>query len=241
MNLLSEFSKACEMKSSKYKSCQIEDFDIGEFLGKGAYAEVREAVYKPTREPVALKIYEKSKLLDVTKRKNLLREIKILDSLNHPNIVKIYACIDAGNKIIIVLELIKGISLKTYLSTKENNILTEAEVMPLFKQIAMVIAYCHSKSIAHRDLKMENILVTPMNYIKILDFGFSVKTIPDMKCNVFCGTPTYMAPEIVNKIEYHPFLSDIWALGVVLYCMVCGTFPFKGNFQDYCRKIQFRA
>jgi len=229
VNLLAEFSKMCEMQLGKFKSCKIEDFEILKTVGKGAYAEVKEAIHKSTREVVALKIYEKSKLLDQVKRASLLREIRILESLNHPNIVKIYACIDDGNKIVIVLELVKGIPLKTYLQKKENVDASESEKLALFKQIAMAIAYCHSKSVAHRDLKMENILITPQKYVKIIDFGFSVRTKPDRKCKILCGTPNYMAPEIISKHEYYPQPTDVWALGVILYHTLCGVFPFQSN------------
>eukprot|EP00826_Nyctotherus_ovalis_P034295 TRINITY_DN2834_c0_g1_i2.p1 TRINITY_DN2834_c0_g1~~TRINITY_DN2834_c0_g1_i2.p1 ORF type:complete len:224 (+),score=43.52 TRINITY_DN2834_c0_g1_i2:83-754(+) len=128
-----------------------------------------------------------------------------------------------------IRDRVKGIPLKTYLHKKENTSASEAEKIALFKQIAMAIAYCHSKSVAHRDLKMENILITPQNYVKIIDFGFSVRTKPDWKCKILCGTPNYMAPEIISKHEYYPHPTDVWALGVIFYYILTGVFPFQSN------------
>lgn len=235
---MSKFAKNFQLQNGgKYKGCTIEDFDIIESKGKGAYAEVFEAVHIATQDMVALKIYEKSKLLDPLKRNSLIREIHILESMNHPNILKIYDCIDTGNKIIMVTELIKGKSLKTLLEEKENRCLSENEATPLFRQICSAMAYCHSKGISHRDLKLENVLVTPQNYIKIIDFGFSVKLKPEQMCQAFCGTPSYMAPEIITKSEYYPPPTDVWAIGVMLYVALCGIFPFqtKSNKDLYSR------
>jgi serine/threonine protein kinase len=89
--------------------------------------------------------------------------------------------------------------------------------------------YLHDQTnICHRDLKLENILIDERNQVKIIDFGFSVNTPMDSRLKVFCGTPSYMAPEIVAKREYNGYHTDIWALGVILYLMLCGNYPFKG-------------
>ena len=125
------------------------------------------------------------------------------------------------------LEFIKGLSLKDYLAGKESKCLSESEAIPLFRQLVSAMAYCHTKGISHRDLKLENILVTPQNLIKIIDFGFSVKTKQEGKCQVFCGTPAYMAPEIITRSEYFPPPTDVWALGVIFYAMLCGAFPYQ--------------
>ena len=82
--------------------------------------------------------------------------------------------------------------------------------------------------ICHRDLKLENILIDDRNNVKLIDFGFSVCTPIDSKLKVFCGTPSYMAPEIVVKKDYNGFASDIWSLGVILYLLLTGVYPFKG-------------
>ncbi len=97
--------------------------------------------------------------------------------------------------------------------------------------------YIHGQDVAHRDIKLENILIEPESKVtKIIDFGFCCGSKDKLK--IFCGTPSYMAPEIVCKREYYGAPSDIWACGVLLYVMLCGTFPFKSSFEkDLFRKI----
>ena len=87
----------------------------------------------------------------------------------------------------------------------------------------------HANLICHRDLKLENILVSDRQRVKIIDFGFSIRTPEDVNLKIFCGTSSYMSPEIVRKSEYSGFKADIWALGVVLYVMLTGRFPFKAK------------
>ena len=99
----------------------------------------------------------------------------------------------------------------------------------MFKAIVSAIAYCHSKQICHRDIKLENILLDEQGNPKLIDFGFSTCIPNDKKVKIFCGTPSYMSPEIVQKIEYNGPPADVWALGVLLYALLTGTFPFKGN------------
>lgn len=92
------------------------------------------------------------------------------------------------------------------------------------------IAFCHSKSVTHRDVKLENILLDEQGAnLKIIDFGFSTCIPNDKKIKIFCGTPSYMAPEIVSRIEYAGPPADIWALGVLLFALLCGCFPFRGS------------
>lgn len=100
------------------------------------------------------------------------------------------------------------------------------------------VAYIHSKNVAHRDIKLENILIeSKTGKLKIIDFGFCCYA--QEKLKVFCGTPSYMSPEIVSKREYFGAPSDIWGCGVLLFTLLCGTFPFKSQFEkDLYRKIQ---
>lgn len=85
------------------------------------------------------------------------------------------------------------------------------------------------KNIVHRDIKLENILIDQHFNIKIIDFGFAIQILPNKTVTIFCGTPCYMAPEIVKKLKYTPAPTDIWAFGVLVYILMTGTFPFKGN------------
>jgi len=104
------------------------------------------------------------------------------------------------------------------------------------------IAYCHAKQISHRDIKLENILMNEDGDLKIIDFGFSTCIPNNVKVRMFCGTPSYMAPEIVNKREYCGPPADIWALGVLLYAILGGSFPFTGRSdKELYRRITQRS
>ncbi len=197
-------------------------------IGHGCSAAVKEAVHIPTNEHVALKIYEKSALSDTLKRNSVLREIHVLETLDHPNIVKIYDCIDTGKQVVIVMECVLGQSLKDYLADIADHKLPEKEGAAMFLQIVSAVNYCHAKGVSHRDLKLENILLgTDMRTVKLIDFGFSIWVKKEGKLKVFCGTPTYMAPEIISRPEYEGPPTDVWALGVILYVLLCGQFPFN--------------
>lgn len=120
-------------------------------------------------------------------------------------------------------------SLHSYLKTKIGRRLEEEEARTLFRQIVEAIDYLHKKNIAHRDIKLENILLDESHKIKIIDFGFSVVTQKDKLLNIYCGTPSYMSPELAMKKDYQGWHADVWALGVLLYVFLCGKFPFKGR------------
>lgn len=127
------------------------------------------------------------------------------------------------------MEYVGKNSLHSYLRSKNGRRLDEPEAKRVYTQICQAISYCHSKNIAHRDLKLENILIDDDNNVKVIDFGFSICVKPDQTLNIFCGTPSYMAPEIVSKRNYKGFATDVWALGILLFALLCGHFPFRGN------------
>lgn len=129
------------------------------------------------------------------------------------------------------MEFISNTSMHGYIKTFENRRIPEKEVRIIFRQIVEGVNYLHSSNFVHRDIKLENILIDKKDKkIKIIDFGFSVSIQADKKLNMFCGTPSYMAPEIVSKQDYNGKFVDVWALGILLFTMLCGKFPFKGCF-----------
>jgi MAP/microtubule affinity-regulating kinase len=178
---------------------------------------------------VAIKTYEKFKLYDSNRRKNVKREIAILSQLEHPNIIKLNTWIETPTQYNLVMEYVSDRSLYSYLKSKPTRRLPESEARHIFRQIVSAIEYCHIKNVVHRDVKLENILLDDNNRVKLIDFGFSIVCTSRDRLNVFCGTPSYMAPEIVNKIEYVGAPVDVWSLGIVLFALLCGKFPFRGN------------
>ncbi|CAG9326659.1 unnamed protein product [Blepharisma stoltei] len=207
----------------------IDFYDFGKILGIGSYAIVREAVYAPSLTKYAVKIYEKSKLIDPHKKRNVKKEVVIMSTLNHPFIIKMKECISTKHQLYIFMEYVGGMSLHKYLKAMPNRKLNEDEGRRIFGQILSAVDYCHSLGIAHRDIKLENILIDKYNNIKLIDFGFSTYVSSDKKNTVFCGTPSYMAPEIIARRGYQAASADIWALGVLLYVLLCGNYPFRGK------------
>ena len=212
---------------------KLSKYIIGKDIGKGAYAMVKLVTDKNNKNKYAMKIYDRVKLNDVTKRKCVYREIEIMKRVNHKNIVKLNEVIHTSKQILIVMEYINGISMRQYYNKniKNQKLNPEKEIIikDYFYQIFSAMSYLHKNHMAHRDIKLENILIDKNNQIKIIDFGFGMYNPQDRLQNFFCGTPNYMPPEIINKKSYIGEKADLWSLGVLLYKMLCADFPFKGE------------
>ena len=204
------------------------DYEIHEVIGKGSYALVKLIVDKSTKEKYAVKIYKKESLNDSVKKKNLKKEIKILSIVKHKNILQLYKVITGRLNIYIVTEYVSRVSLLSFLEAEVN--LEEEFCKFIFSQIVSAVNHLHQNEIIHRDLKLQNILLDENLLIKIIDFGFS-RFQPKDKIQVYCGTPTYMAPEILRHKSYDPRPTDIWALGIILFRMLVGEFPFRAKNQ----------
>ena len=223
-----------ELNSEEVKERKkLEKYEIGDIIGEGSYALVRLAKNKTRNEKYAMKIYEKNKL-DISFRKNCVKsEIEVLYLIDHKNIVKIIEDINTNNQIIIVQELVEGISLKDYYDNelKGKKYLSDEHLVILkiiFKQIFEAMNYLHQKNISHRDIKMENILIKKDYKIKIIDFGFGLYNPQRETQHFFCGTPKYIAPEILEDIGYLGEETDLWSLGILIYKIYCNVYPFKG-------------
>ena len=219
---------------NRNKDNKISNYEIGKVIGRGAYATVKICKNKITQEKFAMKIYEKKILSDNIKKKCISREIEILKKLNHPNIVKLYDTIISDKNILLIQELVNGISLRDFYNKEIRNQKNISEnkfkiLTLIFKQIFSAFDYIHKKNIIHRDIKLENILLTKNNEIKIIDFGFGLYNPRNYLQKFFCGTPNYMAPEIIMKKEYDGQKADMWSLGILLYKLFCADFPFKGR------------
>jgi len=195
-------------------------------IGKGNFAKVKLAKHIPTGKEVAIKIIDKTQLNPGSLQK-LFREVRIMKTADHPNIVKLFQVIETEKTLYLVMEYASGGEVFDYLVLHGR--MKEKEARAKFRQIVSAVQYCHQKKIIHRDLKAENLLLDSEMNIKIADFGFSNEFIPGNKLDTFCGSPPYAAPELFQGKKYDGPEVDVWSLGVILYTLVSGSLPFDGS------------
>ena len=191
--------KVGDSSSSRVSSRRTgEEPHIGKYrllktIGKGNFAKVKLAKHIPTGKEVAIKIIDKTQLNPGSLQK-LFREVRIMKTLDHPNIVKLFQVIETEKTLYLVMEYASGGEVFDYLVLHGR--MKEKEARAKFRQIVSAVQYCHQKKIIHRDLKAENLLLDSEMNIKIADFGFSNEFIPGNKLDTFCGSPPYAAPEL---------------------------------------------
>ena len=220
-------------KNSLYRSGLIEDVDLIDqetVLGEGASAIVRKGIKRDSGESFAIKIIDKSSLGE-TELESLYNELKIMSIIDHPNIVRVYEYYECHGVVFIVMELMNGGELFDKIVEYEHY--TEKQAAEAFRPIVDAVRYCHKLGIVHRDLKPENLLYSSNEenaMIKVSDFGFAKFLIPKAQEQLFtaCGTPSYVAPEIIESKGYDSKV-DCWSLGVILYVMLCGFPPFYAD------------
>uniref|UniRef100_A0A3B4B062 Serine/threonine-protein kinase DCLK2 n=1 Tax=Periophthalmus magnuspinnatus TaxID=409849 RepID=A0A3B4B062_9GOBI len=204
-------------------------YRVGRMLGDGNFAVVRECVELSTGREYALKIINKSKCRG--KEHMIQNEVAILRRVKHPNIVLLIEEVDTYSELYLVMELVKGGDLFDAITSA--NRYTERDASGMLYNLANAIKYLHSLNIVHRDIKPENLLVYEhadgSKSLKLGDFGLA--TVVDGPLYTVCGTPTYVAPEIIAETGYG-LKVDIWAAGVITYILLCGFPPFRGSCED---------
>jgi len=200
-------------------------YKFEQVLGHGAFGEVRKCSDKKTNTIYAVKILRK-KALDTKGKQLLEREIAVMSKLQHPNIVSMIGAYDTPRKTYLILELIPGGELFDEIISRDKPYF-ESDASGMVKQILRAISYMNSMGIAHRDLKPENILLDKDHNIKISDFGLSKDFSSDVM-STSCGTPTYVAPEVLLGTAYD-VQCDIWSTGVITYILLSCHIPFDGD------------
>lgn len=221
-----------------FKQESIRDhYTFLEVIGEGAFGSVLKATDNNTGNEYAIKVIKKEDL-SPEDLKNLYTEVNVTANVNHPNIVRMLDAYQSDQAYFIVFELMNGGELFDMIVEKECY--SEMEAARAFRPVVDAIRYCHSKGIVHRDLKPENLLYLDENLdstIKVSDFGLA--RILDSKSQLMstmCGTPAYLAPEIIKNERYGP-ACDCWSLGVILYVILCGYPPFgdEANEEMFCK------
>ena len=226
---LSDYIKNYYKNNKKYPDTNLNFYKYGRLIGQGAFGKVNLGLNVLTGRVVAIKSFNKSNLNSNSENmKKIKYETNLMKKLNHPNITKILELFEDREYILIIMEYINGGNLFSFL--KKHRKVSEKTAKLLYRQIILGIKYIHEQGIVHRDIKLENILIDLNNNIKICDFGIGrVLSSPDQPLFDQCGTPMYIAPEILlcsKEKGYKGFPVDIWSSGVVLYILLSGTLPF---------------
>jgi serine/threonine protein kinase len=216
----------------------MKKYEMGKMLGQGTFAKVYHARNIETSQSVAIKVTDKEKVLKGGLTDQIQREISVMKLVKHPNIVQMYEVMATKTKIYFVLEHVKGGEL---FNKVQRGRLKEDAARKYFQQLICAVDYCHSRGVYHRDLKPENLLLDEDSNLKISDFGLS--TISECKrhdglLHTSCGTPAYVAPEVINRKGYDGAKADIWSCGVILFVLLAGYLPFQDkNLMTMYKKI----
>lgn len=211
----------------------LDDFEEKEQLGKGSFGRVFKAIYKITGEIFAIKEVDKKR----SDKENCNREIDIMYKLDHINIVKLYSHFESNQFLYFVMEYCNGDNLFLLRKNQRNNKFNDKKSVYFIVSLINAIDHLHNQNppIIHRDIKLENLLLTKtcynnneINILKLTDFGWSAFLLVNEERNTFCGTKSYMPPEILNN-QIQNFNVDIWCIGVLLFELTTGKLPFPGD------------
>ena len=218
------------MRSS---SSQLGQYLLGDLIGEGGFGRVIRASDATSGEKVAIKLLKKSSFRTAMDMSRAFDEIQTLRSLRHENVIALRGTVDANDHFGIAMELADGGDLLRLINSR-GGMLSEDESKSLFFQVIEGLHYCHSKGIAHRDLKLENILLDSSGVVKIADFGLAEIS----RSNILAdgaGTLPYLPPEALAQTGHiDPFKGDVWALGILLYAMTQGDLPFLKADSEIC-------
>ena len=216
----------------------MQRYELGRLLGQGTFAKVYYARSAITNQSVAIKLIEKDKVTRTGRADQVKREISVMRRAKHPNIIQLYEVMATKSKIYFVMEYAKGGELFDKVAKGK---LKEGVAHNYFQQLINAVDYCHSRGVYHRDIKPENILLDENGDLKVSDFGLSAlaeSKRQDGLLHTPCGTPAYVAPEVIKRKGYDGAKADIWSCGIVLFVLLAGYLPFHdANLIEMYRKI----
>jgi 5'-AMP-activated protein kinase catalytic alpha subunit len=226
------------METENNGNILMQRYEVGKLLGQGTFAKVYHARNIETSQSVAIKVIDKDKIFKVGLMEQIKREISVMKLVRHPNIVQLYEVMATKSKIYFVLEYVKGGELFNKIAKGK---LREDAARKYFQQLVSAVDFCHSRGVYHRDLKPENLLVDENGNLKISDFGLSAlaeSRRQDGLLHTTCGTPAYVAPEVISRKGYDGAKVDTWSCGVILFVLMAGYLPFQdSNLMEMYRKI----
>ncbi|XP_071736278.1 CBL-interacting protein kinase 32-like [Rutidosis leptorrhynchoides] len=218
---------------------RIGKYEVGRTIGEGTFAKVKFARNSETGEPVAIKILDKEKVVKHKMAEQIKMEIATMKLIKHPNVVRLFEVMGSKTKIFIVLEFVTGGEL--FDKIVNHGRMQEDEARKYFQQLINAVDYCHSRGVYHRDLKPENLLLDASGNLKVSDFGLSAlsrQVRDDGLLHTTCGTPNYVAPEVLNDRGYDGATADLWSCGVILFVLLAGYLPFDdSNLMNLYKKI----
>lgn len=233
-------AKASSKNSTNARTrTHVGKYEIGRTLGEGSFGKVKFARDVESGSAVAIKILDRDQVLRHKMVEQIKREISTMKLIKHPNVLKLIEVMASKTRIYIVLEFVDGGELFDKIA--KNGRLKEDEARSYFQQLINAVDYCHSRGVFHRDLKPENLLLDSHGLLKVSDFGLSAisqQVKEDGLLHTACGTPNYVAPEVLTSKGYDGTASDVWSCGVILFVLMAGYLPFdEANLMALYKKI----
>ena len=209
---------------------KISDFTFIKELGVGSYGRVILVQHKMTQAKYAIKAIDKRNKVNIEEKQYFRREIEIMYRVHHPNVVKLFGHFEDNNFCYFIMEYIPGGNIYSLLPKNGIRKVSTQNVVSIMKDVISATYFLHHMipPIVHRDIKPENVVLDNNMVAKLTDFGWSNYIQGDIKRTTVCGTPVYLAPEIINNTG-HDEKVDIWCIGVLLFELATGSVPFPGN------------
>lgn len=212
-NVVTDVFINTQAKGEDKKKVEVEDFSIISVIGRGTFGKVCLVEYRKNGELYAMKSIKKDILIETEQIENTMVEKQILETIDHPFICSLVFCFQTMERIYFIMNFLRGGELFQHL--KKSKIFEEERVKFYAAIIGCALEHLHSKKIIYRDLKPENILMDDKGYLQLADFGMAKLIKPGEKAQSFCGTPEYIAPEILLE-KGHDYMVDWWSYGILV-------------------------